>query len=368
MILISLCYGKQTQIVEDRAKKAKDVTSDNGTFTGPSFEAEILLADFEHPKHLTVYDLGLADSDKAWHSPLYVLCTIRCIKNLRIRNLEAENRRRGRLEARNRRWEEEREDRREIRREQSDSVGPLPSEPAPETVYRYSSRERGYSRDRGYSRARTPSREPAYSRRRRDDYDDDFDDYHDDGHHRRRQDVQYETHRHREPSRRRRDSSEESSYRRGTRRPREPSYPPEREYHSRHRQRSSSAYRQQQPSSGAHWTNTRAHTPGQSSNYNPRHHQPYRHQQQQYTGRQYHTPTYHQQHYQYPHVTYSPQGYMSYQHGQWNASNRWIQQADGSRFDMRPQYPWESIYYHLPAAQRRHNEQWLYGYSFSMGL
>ena len=122
MILISLCYGKQTQIVEDRAKKAKDVTSDNGTFTGPAFEAEILLADFEHPKHLTVYDLGLADSDKAWHSPLYVLCTIRCIKNLRIRNLEAEHRRRGRLEARNRRWEEEREDRREIRREQSDSV------------------------------------------------------------------------------------------------------------------------------------------------------------------------------------------------------------------------------------------------------
>ena len=68
MILISLCYGKQTQIVEDRAKKAKDVTADNGTFTGPAFEPEILLADFEHPKHLTVYDLGLADADKAWHS------------------------------------------------------------------------------------------------------------------------------------------------------------------------------------------------------------------------------------------------------------------------------------------------------------
>ena len=196
MILISLCYGKQHQIVEDRAKKAKDVTSDTGMFSGPSFEPEILLADFEHPKHLTVYDLGLADADKAWHSPLYVLCTIRCIKNLRIRNLESENRRRGRLEARNRRWEEEREDRREIRRERDDSVGPLPGEPAPETVYRYSSRERAHSR------ARTPSREPAYTRRRRDDYDDDYDDYYDDRQHSRRQDVRYESHRHRESSRR----------------------------------------------------------------------------------------------------------------------------------------------------------------------
>ena len=78
--------------MEDRAKKANEVMSDTGKYTGPAFEAEILLADFEHPKHLTVYDLGLADTDKAWHSPLYVLCTIRCIKNLRIRNQDAEHR------------------------------------------------------------------------------------------------------------------------------------------------------------------------------------------------------------------------------------------------------------------------------------
>ena len=56
MILISLCYGKQTMIVDDRAKNAHEVTSDTGMYSGPAFESEILLADFEHPKHLTVYD------------------------------------------------------------------------------------------------------------------------------------------------------------------------------------------------------------------------------------------------------------------------------------------------------------------------
>ena len=116
MILISLCYGKQTMIVDDRAKNSESVISDEGMYNGPAFESEIILSDFEHPKHLTVYDFGLADSDQGWDSPLYVLCTIRCIKNFRIRKQEAEHRRRGRLEARNRRFEEMREDRREIRR------------------------------------------------------------------------------------------------------------------------------------------------------------------------------------------------------------------------------------------------------------
>ena len=87
--------------------------------------------------------------------------------------------------------------------------------------------------------------------------DDDYDDYHD-GHHRRRQDVRYETHRHRDYDRRRYDTSSESNYRRGTRRPREPSYPPDRAGHSMHRH--------PQPSSGAHWTNTRARTPGHLEN------------------------------------------------------------------------------------------------------
>ena len=376
MILISLCYGKQTMIVDDRAKNAQAVTSDSGKYTGPAFESEILLSDFEHPKHLTVYDFGLADSDQGWHSPLYVLCTIRCIKNFRIRKQEAEHRRRGRLEERTRRFEEMREDRREIRREQSDSVGPLPGEPAPETVYRYMSRERddglergySFSRTRGYSRERSTSREPAQSRRRQDRYDDDYDDYHDDGHYRQRPNVRYEQHRHRDQYRHRYDTSSESNYRRGTRRPREPSYPPDRSGHSRHRHRSSSRHRDQQPSTGGYWTNTRARTPGQSSTYNPRSHQQSYHQHQHSTGRRYSQPSYTQQHYQYPHVTYSSQGQAYYQHGQWHNQPRWLLQPDGSWFDSRPQYPWESIYHNLPAAARRHNELWLYGYTFSMGL
>ena len=194
-------------IVDDRAKNSESVITEEGMYNGPAFESEIILSDFEHPKHLTVYDFGLADSDKGWHSPLFVLCTIRCIKNFRIRKQEAEHRRRGRLEARNRRFEEDerRSDARFVR-EQSDSVGPLPGEPAPETVYRYVSRERddglergySFSRTRGYSRERSSSREPAYSRRRQDRYDDDYEEYYDDRHHRQRPNVRYE---HASPSR-----------------------------------------------------------------------------------------------------------------------------------------------------------------------
>ena len=100
ILLISLCYGKQHHIVEERAKGAKDCVDSNGKYTASSFDTEILLADYEVPKHLTVYDLGLSDSDAGWHSPLYTLCTVRCIRNLRIRTLDSETKRRGRLDAR----------------------------------------------------------------------------------------------------------------------------------------------------------------------------------------------------------------------------------------------------------------------------
>ena len=64
----------------------------------------------------------------------------------------------------------------------------------------------------------------------------------------------------------------------------------------------------------------------------------------------------------------APKDRHFYQHGQWQNQPRWLRQSDGSWFDSRPQYPWESIYFNLPAAARRHNELWLYGYTFSMGL
>ena len=46
IILISLCYGKQHHIVEDRGKNAKSCTDDQGNYSGPSFENEIILSEF----------------------------------------------------------------------------------------------------------------------------------------------------------------------------------------------------------------------------------------------------------------------------------------------------------------------------------
>ena len=97
MLLISLCYGRQTVITEDRAKTSAKNSDSQGNYYGPSLDNEILSTDLELPKHLTVYDLVLADSDQGWDSPLYVIITIRCIKNLRVRTQQAENRRRERL-------------------------------------------------------------------------------------------------------------------------------------------------------------------------------------------------------------------------------------------------------------------------------
>ena len=47
---------------------------------------------------------------------------------------------------------------------------------------------------------------------------------------------------------------------------------------------------------------------------------------------------------------------------------RWVQQPHGYWLDTQPQWPWESIFYHQPTRQRVLNEEYLYGYSFNMGL
>ena len=39
-------------------------------FYGQAYDTEVMLNDIEQPKHLLVYDLGLGNSDQAWHSPL----------------------------------------------------------------------------------------------------------------------------------------------------------------------------------------------------------------------------------------------------------------------------------------------------------
>ena len=106
LLTISLCYGKQTVVAEDRATREPDNTDES------AFSDEILLNDIEQPKHLLVYDLGLRDSDCDFHSPLLCIASLRAMKNKRHRTQTAENRRHGRWEDINREIFEQKQERR----------------------------------------------------------------------------------------------------------------------------------------------------------------------------------------------------------------------------------------------------------------
>jgi hypothetical protein len=88
MLLISLCYGKQIAVTEARAKE--DSASADG-FAGSAFSDEVMLNDVEQLKHLLPYDLGLAEKDCAWHSPLLTFAQLKSLKNMRIRTKESED-------------------------------------------------------------------------------------------------------------------------------------------------------------------------------------------------------------------------------------------------------------------------------------
>ena len=64
LILISLCYGRQTVITEDLAKTSKQNTDRQGNYKGPSLDNEIILADLVLPKHLIVVLSSCACSSK----------------------------------------------------------------------------------------------------------------------------------------------------------------------------------------------------------------------------------------------------------------------------------------------------------------
>ena len=83
------------------------------------------------------------------------------------------------------------------------------------------------------------------------------------------------------------------------------------------------------------------------------------HQSQSYTSQQY---------WNQPYYSTNQYGHAQYNQGYWSEQPRWQLQPNGTWFDSRPQYTWESIFYHLPSAQRRYNEMYLYGYTFSFGL
>ena len=91
MITISLCYGKQTMVSEDRGNQ-NSATADG--VAGAVYDTEVLLNNVEQPTHLLLYDLCPRDSDQDWHSPLLTIATLRCMKNMRIRSQQAEQRRR----------------------------------------------------------------------------------------------------------------------------------------------------------------------------------------------------------------------------------------------------------------------------------
>ena len=81
-------YGKQIAVTEARAKE--DSASADG-FAGSAFSDEVMLNDVEQLKHLLAYDLGLAEKDCGWHSPLLTYAQLNSLKNMRIRSKESED-------------------------------------------------------------------------------------------------------------------------------------------------------------------------------------------------------------------------------------------------------------------------------------
>ena len=77
MILISLCYGNQVGVSEARGKE--DSASADG-IAGSAFDDEVMLNDVEQLKHLLPYDLGLAEKDCAYHSPLLAYAELKVFK------------------------------------------------------------------------------------------------------------------------------------------------------------------------------------------------------------------------------------------------------------------------------------------------
>jgi hypothetical protein len=98
MILISICYGKQTIVCEERGQQN---SANVDGWVGSAFDTEIFPNDLEQPKHLLAYDLGLGDTEQAFHSPLMATASMRAMENMRIRSQAAESWRRGRWQDKN---------------------------------------------------------------------------------------------------------------------------------------------------------------------------------------------------------------------------------------------------------------------------
>ena len=158
MVLISLCYGKQVAVSEARGRE--ESASADG-LVGPAFSDEVMLNDVEQLKHLLPYDLGLAEKDCAYHSPLLAFAQLKALKNMRIRSKESEDRRRAHWGGLNESYKERRDDRKVERRERKDSVSPLRTDSYKNVgEQRSRSSSRVPSRDLAARRPRTPVTPP----------------------------------------------------------------------------------------------------------------------------------------------------------------------------------------------------------------
>eukprot|EP00435_Cladocopium_sp_Y103_P041823 s1014_g11.t1 len=128
MILISLSYGKQSQISLSRS--ASDKATADGVFSS-GYSDEVMLQDVERVKYLQNIDFGLKDSDQAAHSPLVVIAKLWCQRNLRVRSEQSDQRRRGRGRRQPQYWQrrddEEEEVEVEEEEDENDPVGRLRS-------------------------------------------------------------------------------------------------------------------------------------------------------------------------------------------------------------------------------------------------
>ena len=82
------------------------------------FQNEVMLNNVEQLKHVLSYDLGLAEKDCAWHSPLLTFAQLKSLKKMRIRTKESKDKRREKWTQKTQGYTEKREERR-------DSVPPL---------------------------------------------------------------------------------------------------------------------------------------------------------------------------------------------------------------------------------------------------
>eukprot|EP00435_Cladocopium_sp_Y103_P003748 s2899_g1.t1 len=140
MILISLSYGKQSQISLSRS--ASEKAAADGVFSS-GYSDEVMLQDVERVKYLQNIDFGLKDSDTAAHSPLVVIAKLWCQRNLRVRTEQSDQRRRGRGRQRQpQQWQRDDEEEEEVEVEEEDDepIGRLRST-TPSSGARYRGQE-----------------------------------------------------------------------------------------------------------------------------------------------------------------------------------------------------------------------------------